>query len=586
MTADKGHNNYLRFEPSANCLSVQDFGVKILMEYGEEQQFAEMHPVRGYMSSSERAIHFGLGMNSIVDKITIDWPNGGQQILTDVKANQVILLNPSEISGQTVRKSEKALFQNLLEKAAIDFKHKENEFDDYTREILIPHKMSTLGPCIAKADVNGDGREDFYVGAPIGQSGELYIQDRNGNFSAFAQKAPWKSDAESEDVDAEFFDADGDGDMDLIVASGGNEYLKGDRNYQDRIYLNEGGNWRKAGRNVFSAPSESSGVVRTGDIDGDGDKDLFIGGRQIPGQYGFAASSYVYRNEGGRFTDVTREVSQELKDYGMVTDAIWHDVDGDSDMDLLTCGEWMPISYLENVDGKLVNRTEEIGMSGSTGWWNVMELVDIDGDGSKELVCGNLGKNIKYKASKEEPFKLFAKDFDDNGTHDVYLGYYDHDGVCYPVRGRQCSSDQMPFIKEKFTSYGTFSKATIEDVLSDRLEGAVVHEARMFSSVWIDLSNWQVTELPSEAQISPIYGIVGKDWTGDGEMDLLVGGNYHNREVETTRSDAGIGRLLVGDGEGGIPIRRHSEDRSDDEWRCARSEDDRDEERRLGSGGK
>ncbi len=545
-TADNGHHSYLRLEPKQG---VNALGVKAEIKTGGDIQVAELQRVRGYMSSSEEAIHFGLGTAELVDELKITWPDGHTQLLTELKVNQTLELDPTLASNVDNELPIKTVFNDLLKKAQVDFAHAENEYDDYAREILIPHKMSTLGPCIAAADVNGDGLSDFYVGGAIGQPGQMYLQDRNGQFGDKVS-GPWSSDASSEDIDASFFDADGDGDQDLLVVSGGNEYAEGDRRYQDRLYINDGGSWTKAPSSHFDPPRASGGTVATGDLDGDGDLDIFLGGRQIPGRYGFPAESAIMINEGGKFVNQTSQIMGSETKLGMVTDALWHDVDLDGDQDLIIAGEWMPISYWSNDGGKLTDQTKSIGMHGTTGWWNRLQLADLDGDGDQELIAGNLGHNIKYKASEEEPFKLFAKDFDENGTHDVYLGYYDHDGVCYPVRGRQCSSDQMPFIKEKFPSYNTFSKATIEEVLAERMDGAVVHEAKMFSSVWVDLDGWQVHKLPNEAQIAPIFGILPKDWNGDGNMDLLVAGNYHNREVETTRSDAGVGCLLAGDGKG------------------------------------
>ncbi len=547
-TADNNYHTFLRFIPEADAPAAQDFHVRVDIEYDGQIQAAEMQPVRGYMSTSEMAIHFGLGTQTMVDKVRITWPSGEMYELTDIPANQVIALDKSLATSRANRARPSAEFKKA-KSSPISYVHQENEYDDYAREILLPAEMSHLGPDIAVGDINGDGNEDLYISGAIGQPGGLFQQSTSGEFQAIS--GPWTQHAQNEDIMGLFFDADGDGDQDLYVASGGNEYDEGDSRQADRLYINEGGSWRHD-RSALPAMRISTGAVAASDIDGDGDLDLFVGGRQVPGQYGVFARSYILRNDRGKFTDTATEVYDDLKDFGMVSTALWHDVDGDGDEDLITAGEWMPITVLKNDDGRLSDATSEMGMDGTVGWWNELSLADLNGDGEMDLVAGNLGKNIKYRATAEEPFKIFVKDFDDNGTHDVYLGYYDSDGICYPVRGRQCSSQQMPFIKEKFPNYNTFSKATIEDVLAERMDGATVHEATQFASVWIDMdpAGWKVHELPAMAQIAPVHGIIAHDWNRDGHTDLMVAGNYYNREVETTRSDAGTGYVLLGDGKG------------------------------------
>ena len=506
----------------------------------------------GFLSTSENVIHFGVGNKASIDKVEVRWLDGSFTVLKNVKTNQVIDVEKKNTVNVSVAPPQpKALFEDASAASGINFVHTENDFDDFEREILIPHKMSTLGPSLAIADVNGDNLEDFFIGGPSGQAGALYLQQGGGAFQA-SNSSPWSSDNKSEDVGALFFDADGDGDQDLYVVSGGNDFVETSKHLQDRIYFNDGkGNFSKS-TNALPKMIVSGGKATAGDYDGDGDLDLFVGGRQIPGKYGYAARSYVLKNENGKFSDVTGEVAPEIAEIGMVADGIWNDYDNDGDTDLVVLGEWMPISFFENDNGKLKNTTEDRGFDYTTGWWNCIIPVDIDNDGDTDFIAGNLGLNIKYKASESQPFKAYVKDFDGNQTNDVYLGYYDKDGVCYPVRGRECSSQQLNFITTDFPSYEEFAAASIDEVLGERQDGAILHEAKMFESVVIindGSGDFEIEFLPNEAQIAPVFGAVVYDWNGDAVNDLFVAGNYFNREVETTRSDAGIGCLLFGDAE-------------------------------------
>lgn len=417
--------------------------------------------------------------------------------------------------------------------------HTENDYNDYDREILIPHKMSNLGPTIAKADVNGDGLQDLFIGGSAGYRSMLYVQRQNGSLDLSIQPV-FTEDQESEDLDAVFFDVDGDGDLDLVVASGGNEYAEGDKRYKDRLYLNNGaGNFS---RGILEATTESSGCLAVADVDGDKDLDLFAGGRQVPGKYGRDATSAMYINEGGRLLNKTKSIAPDLLEIGMVSDAEWSDVDSDGDLDLTMVGEWMPVTILKNNGKKFSKNT----IPNSSGWWNTLYATDVNGDGKKDFLAGNLGYNIKYKATVDKPFKLFAKDFDNSGSHDVYLGYYDKDGTLYPVRGRQCSSQQMPFIADKYENYTEFAKAPIEDVLEGLTEDAAIKEAHTFANAMLindGNGGYTVEPLPNEAQVGPIFTFT-EIATKEGGKYIFAGGNYYEREVETTRSDASTGVLL------------------------------------------
>jgi len=319
--------------------------------------------------------------------------------------------------------------------------------------------MSTLGLAAATSDVNKDGLGDLYIGGSSGFPAKLMYQQTDGSFTTSSQRV-FIQDQQYEDVGATFFDADGDGDNDLYVVSGGNEHERGSSLYQDRLYLNDGnGNFQKSSLPPIRI---SGGAATPLDFDQDGDLDLFVGGRQVPGFYGIPESSLLLENTNGKFKDVTSDEGTPFQNMGMVTDAIWGNFDADEQNELVVAGEWMPIQVYQYISGAF---TLEKEVEHSSGWWNCLTAEDLDGDGDLDIVAGNLGLNIKFKASQEKPFKVYVNDFDENGTHDVYLAFYDVDGSQFPIRGRQCSSEQMPFISEKFGSYDEFGKATIEDIL-------------------------------------------------------------------------------------------------------------------------
>jgi hypothetical protein len=437
----------------------------------------------------------------------------------------------------------------------VEHEHEENIFNDYERESLIPHRMSTLGPALAVGDVNQDGLDDFFVGGAIGKPGVLYLQDVDGFKSSGDQ--PWNSDRDFEDLGALFFDADGDADLDLYVASGGNEYDPGSPFLQDRFYLNNGkGEFKK----VTSAlpPVAISGLtVEGGDYDGDGDTDLFVGGRQQPGQYPVPASSHILRNDSRdgtiQFVDVTPELTGDFKDLGMVTDARWTDLEGSGSADLILTGEWMSIRIFRYSNGTFIDISDQAGLTTDVGWWNCVEVQDFDGDGDLDMVAGNLGLNYKYKATPDHPFEVYAKDFDNNGTYDIVLGYYDSETL-YPVRGRTCSSNQMPFIKQKFPTYNEFGQATLADIYGiESLGTALNYKATNFASSYLENiggGTFEISPLPAPAQISSVNGILSSDMDGDGNLDLVLGGNLFGSEAETPRNDASMGLFLKGHGDG------------------------------------
>ncbi|WP_168796293.1 VCBS repeat-containing protein [Flagellimonas onchidii] len=554
------NQNYVRLKLKGGAKNRNGLGAKVsLVTTDGSIQTQEFILSRGYQSSVEPVMHFGLGKIKGVDAIHINWPDGTLQKFTDIKVNQELLVE-KEMTGtkelfSTADKHKDKSFSPLH--VNIDYQHKENLFDDFERESLLPHKMSQFGPAMAVGDVNGDGLEDLYIGGAKDQSGSLQIQQANGSFIE-SQQQYFETDENQEDTGALFFDADKDGDLDLYVVSGGNEVQQGNEYYNDRFYENIDGVFYKKTDAIPTIISSGSCVVPC-DFDKDGDIDLFVGGRQVPGRYPSPASSTLLLNESdkGEFTfrDVTMEMAPMLEDIGMVTSAVWLDIDNDTYEDLVFTGEWMPIKMLKNHGNMFTDISESSGLMNETGWWNALAYADFDNDGDFDLIGGNLGKNYKYKADYEHPFKIYAKDFDDNNTFDIVLGFYEKDEL-YPLRGRECSSNQMPFIKKKFKTYDAFAKASLTEVYGEEnLGDAIRYEAKNFASSYFENlgdGTFKTKPLPQLAQISSINDIEVGDFDSDGHLDAIVAGNLLGSEVETPRNDASYGVFLKGDGKGGF----------------------------------
>ncbi|MDN5202124.1 VCBS repeat-containing protein [Fulvivirgaceae bacterium BMA10] len=517
----------------------------------------DQYPSRGFQSSVSPILHFGLGDITTVEKLIITWPDGKKQELENIKSDQQLFLTykNAQSSFRQEEKSFFALFKDVTREIQLECLHNENLFDDFERESLLPHKMSQMGPALSVGDVNNDDLEDFYMGGARGYPGQLFIQRENGTFERI-QKQIFQKDKAHEDVASVLFDADGDGDKDLYVVSGGNELEPENSYYVDRFYENRSGQFIRIAGAIPAIPF-SGGCVIASDFDNDGDQDLFVGGRQIPGKYPYPESSYIFRNDSQkgeiRFTDVSSEIAPMLENIGMVSDALWVDIDHDDLKDLMIVGEWMTLKVLKNTNGIYKDITETSGLSDETGWWNCIVMADFDQDGDQDFVAGNLGLNYKYKASKQAPFEIYTTDFDNSGTQDIVLGYHD-DGAIYPVRGRECSSQQMPFIKEKFPNYNTFGSATISEVYGrENLDRSLRHKATNFATSYIEnLGNgtFDIRPLENLAQFTSINSIEVADFNGDGHMDILLAGNMHGAEVETPRNDAGYGVCLLGNGKG------------------------------------
>ena len=531
------------------------FNTKVTLHMADGSTlYQEFHPVRGYQGSMDHALTFGLGTAASADRMVVEWPDGNIREWTHVQANQRLTIDPTQ--GSPASKPTPTANGWIVEIPAADlgiaFRHTENNFNDFAKEVLLPHRQSTLGPKLAAGDVNGDGLDDFYIGGAHQQAGALYIQQPNGTFQ-LNETQPWQLDIYSEDMGALFFDADNDGDLDLYVVSGGGGEMEGQTELlQDRLYINVDGKGQffkvKGLPEMFSAGS----TVHAADYDNDGDLDLFVGGAAQPGKYPYPSRSYLLRNDDKKFTDVTSEFAPDLLSPGMVKDAVWTDLNGDGAPDLAVVGEWMPLSIFIQENGRFRNASEAYGTENLKGWWYSIAAADVDGDGDTDLIAGNLGQNSKFYASEEKPFNVFAGDFDKNGTSDIVLSK-EYNGKLVPARGRQCSSEQMPFIKQKFPTYKDFASADLETILGEaNLEEALHLQITTLASKVLlqDKGKFTSHYLPSQAQISPILRILSDDFNGDGNIDLLIAGNMYEAEVETPRYDAGNGLLLTGDGKG------------------------------------
>lgn len=554
------HGNFLRIKLiDQNNRPI--FGTRVNLYTSKEVQTLESTNVRGIYSTSESTLHFGLNSHKKIDSIIVLWPNGNTTIKKNVEANQLLEITSNEFDENKGRteKPNQYLFADVTATQNAKFKHQENTFNDFEKQILLPHKLSQFGPALTAGDINNDGLDDFYVGGAANQAPILFIQQKNGSFKE-SQTTFWQKEAGYEDVDALFVDINNDGLKDLYVVSGGNEYPKNDFHYTDRVYLNQSNDTFNKGA-ILNANRISGSVVKSADYDGDGDLDLFVGGRHTPHQYPNPTSSMLLVNDNGQLVNQTETLSPELLIIGMVTDGIWTDYDQDNDLDLIVVGEWMPITIFENYHGNLSKINTE-DFKSSYGWWFSIEQGDFDNDGDLDYIAGNLGLNYKYKTSPDKPFDVYYNDFDSNGNADIVLGYYNKEKH-YPLRGFSCSSEQIPALKKKIVKYDAFASMELKDVYGEeKLKNSLHYSADTFASVYIEnLGNGQFTisDLPNLAQLSNINDMHVSDFNGDGWLDVLAVSNLYVSEIETPRNDAGTGVLLLGDGKGAFTAKRGSE---------------------------
>ena len=538
--------NRLILELRGKGMNPSALGAVVRVETASEPkiQMRVLTASRGFMSSNDSLLHFGLGETEKVERVVIDWPGSGRQILKNLEAGRRYLIaQPGKL--MVVEKEEvKTMFVRSEDIPRVV--PREQFFNDFERQPLLPAKHSQMGPGLAVGDVDRDGKEDFYVGHPSGRSGRLY-QGAEGEGSSFSRKIlpAFDADSKSEDMAPLFFDADNDGDLDLYIVSGGVEGEDGDLVFKDRLYFNDGkGQFSEAGTGVLPESMGSGSIVCAADYDRDGDLDLFVGGRVTPGSYPESPQSQLLRNDSGeKFVDVA-----EGRFGGLVTSALWTDVDGDGWLDLLVAHEWGPVRLYQNSKGKLADKTKEAGLSERTGWWNSLAGGDLDNDGDIDYVVGNVGLNTKYEA----PALLYYGDVDGSGKKRILEAEFEGEN-CYPIRGLSCSSSAIPFLRKKTPKFHDFASATLTDLYAGRLGKAQKFEANTLASgVLINdgSGKFAFRELPSMAQLSPVNGIAISDFDADGNLDLFLSQNSHAPQVETGRMDGGSGTLLRGVGNG------------------------------------
>lgn len=540
--------NFLDVKFKGNETNRFGIGAKVKVYYKGKILFAENHSVRGWQSSVEPRLHFGLGDSQTIDSVQLEWPGGTSELLKDVKANQTLTADvknaspPKQSSAQKIRGGLLSEVENEL------FVHKENGYVAFNDEKLIPRAISTEGPKISKADLNGDGLDDFFIGGASGQAGQIFIQTKQGTFISNPQKA-LKDDLECEDVGSAFFDADKNGTIDLLVVSGGQQFSGADKRLMPRLYLNDGkANFLKAPNSLQNVFVNAS-CVTAFDIEGDGDQDVFIGGRVLAGKYGLDPKSFILINNGrGLFADKTELWLPANKgNLGMVTDAASADLNKDGRADLIVSGEWMALTILlQSPSGIFEDKTLDYGLDHTSGWWNALLVNDFDGDGDEDLVAGNYGVNSRLSASVDEPVELYIGDIDGNGSIDPIMTRYNA-GEKYPFVSRDQLVKQVPSLKKRFLKYNTFANVRIEDILSpEQLKTFAHKKAEVFQSAFFENVNGKFVmhELPAEAQLFPIFSFCHADVDSDGTKELIVGGNLFSIQPDIGRSDAGYGLVL------------------------------------------
>lgn len=566
-------NGFIRLKFTGDASNKDGVGVKATAFYNGKPHVYEHYPTRGYLSSMELVAHFGLGNSKIVDSIIIQWHNGKSQTIHPTKINQIIRVDIRDAvfaPYQDPETGHSPLFSAISEETGIDFKHSEFDYIDFNYQRLLPHKLSEYGPALAAGDVDGNGLDDLFLSGPKGKAGVFFLQQANGRFiQKPLQLIKEPIEKPFEELGSLLLDIDNDDDLDLYLCSGSNEFKQGDSAYRDRIFLNDGKANFIEKFNVLPQNLDSKQVLKSADFDNDGDMDLFIGSRSIPNEFPKKASGYLYRNDSQsgsiKFTDVSKSLAPQLARLGMITDAVWSDFNNDGRIDLVICGEFMPVQFFKNNNGRF--EKINVGSDSSFGLWNSISAADIDNNGHMDYIVGNVGLNSFYKGTQQHPFEIYGSDFDNNGSYDAipFLFLKDNKGQLgqYPAFTRDDMIKQLWRIKGQFPTYKDFANAGLTNILTgeERNKAEKASANYMQSAIFKNLGNgkFSIIPLPYQTQWSPVYGILPDDFDSDGNIDLLMNTNDLGTEVSTGQYDALNGIYLKGDGKGNFKVQSYRE---------------------------